>query len=76
MKIIFFACEKGGIEFYHSEQWRRDRKVFEAAQPQHQMPIETFELNWLSFLKLEPWDTFLINTAVAALLIKIFGWEM
>ena len=37
---------------------------------------KSFELNWLSFLKLEPWDTFLTNITVAALFVKIFGWEM
>ena len=48
-------------------------KVCEAAQPQHHMTIEKVELNWLSFLKLEPWDTFLANNTVPALFIKIFG---
>ena len=40
------------------------------------MAIGNFELNWLSFLKVEPCDTFLSNTTVAALFFKIFGWEM
>ena len=39
-------------------------KLYEATQPQHHMPIEKSELNWLSFVKLEPWFTFLTNTLV------------
>ena len=77
--FFFFACEKGGIEFYLWEQWKfneYERKGCEAAQPQHHMPIEKFELHWLSFLKLEPWDTFQTNATVAALFVKVFGWKM
>ena len=54
----------------------RERKVCEAAQPQRHMTIQKFELNRLSFLKVEPWDTLLTNASVTALFIKIFGWEM
>ena len=52
-----------------------ERNVCEAAQPQHNMALEKVELNSLSFLKLEPWDTFLPNTTVAAHhgFIEIFG---
>ena len=49
-------------------------KSCEAVQPQHHMAIEKFEFKWLSFLKQEPWDTFLPNTIDAALFIIIFRW--
>ena len=48
-------------------------KSFTAEQPQHHMAIEKYELNWLSFLKLQPLDTFLPNATVAALSTEIFG---
>ena len=45
----------------------------EAQQPQYQIKIEQSEMNWLYFLKLEPQDTFLRNTTIAALFVSVFG---
>ena len=33
-------------------------------------------MNWLYFLKLEPKDTFLRNTTIAALFVSVFGYKM
>ena len=49
------------------------RNVCEAALPQHHLAIETSELNWLSLLKLEPWDTFLPNTMVLHFSLHFLG---
>ena len=73
--IFFLRMEKEELSFT-TENICSLWKLYEATQPQHHMPIEKSELNWLSFVKLEPWFTFLTNTTVAALFIKIFGQEM
>ena len=53
--------------------WRITEKSLWSVTPQHHMQIQKCELNWLSFLKLEPWATFQTNTTVAAPFVKIFG---
>ena len=77
-KLSFIFDNNGSLISQYSRiqddsinEWKT--KFCETEQPQRHMTIKKVKLKWLSFLKLEPSDTFLPSTTVTALFIVIFG---
>ena len=66
---LMSQCQR--IQYDSPNEWKT--KVCEAEQLQHYMAIKKYELNWLSYLKLEPSDTFLPIATIAGLFVEIFG---